>query len=99
MHTRLNLEIAKEVDPAAPIDAIRSAPIRVLQIGTGNFLRAFCGWMFERMNRRGLFRGSIAVAQATPTSSITQILGEQDGCYTVLQRGLESGSSSRRRIW
>lgn len=91
MLQRLNAQVARKLDPDAPIDTVRSAPVRVLQIGTGNFLRAFSGWMFERMNRQGLFHGSIAVAQATPGSSTTRLLRGQDGCYTVLQRGLESG--------
>ncbi len=91
MLPRLTLNVARQLSPEAErLDAIRSAPVRVLQIGTGNFLRAFCGWMFERMNRCGLFHGSIAVAQATPGSRTLQAFREQDGCYTVLQRGLES---------
>src|SRR5690242_3682706 len=90
MLPRLNLELARRVCTDKDVQHIRSAPVRVLQFGTGNFLRAFCGWMFERMNTCGLFHGSIAAAQATPGSTTLGKLREQDGCYTVLQRGLES---------
>ena len=85
----LNSETVRELslDPL-PVEVRAGMRERVLQIGTGNFLRAFTGWMVDRMNRLGLFDGRIVVAQATPTSRVTETMNQQDGWYTVLARGL-----------
>ncbi|GMU19911.1 MAG: altronate oxidoreductase [Phycisphaerae bacterium] len=76
--------------PAAP-EALRSAPERVLLIGTGNFQRAFAGWMIHEMNRRGLFLGRAVITPATPASRTSEVFTQQDGCYTVLARGRRDG--------
>ncbi|HOE66066.1 MAG TPA: tagaturonate reductase [Candidatus Hydrogenedentes bacterium] len=66
------------------------APVRVLQFGEGNFLRAFVDWMFERLNRETAFRGRIRIVQPLPGGRV-EALNEQDGLYAVLLRGLEAG--------
>ena len=38
---------------------LKDAPVRVLQFGEGNFLRAFVDYMFDICNEKGLFDGSI----------------------------------------
>ena len=38
-------------------------PIKVVQFGEGNFLRAFVDWMLQELNNAGLFNGDIAVVQ------------------------------------
>ena len=70
----------------------RALPERVLQFGEGNFLRAFVDWMIGRMNARGLFNGSVVVVQPIPQGMVDKI-NEQDGLYTVLLRGIESGKA------
>ncbi len=84
---RLDRTVARRLAGVAPT----AGPQRVLQIGSGNFLRAFSAWMIDRMNQRGLFHGSVVIAQATPHSKTTEQLNAQQGCYTVLQRGLRDG--------
>lgn len=89
---KLSLDVARRrAEQPSRVDAVRAAPPCVLQIGSGNFLRAFAGWMFERLNQRGLLTGGIVVSQATPHGRTTQQLAEQDHCYTVVQRGLQDG--------
>jgi len=92
---RLNLETARRLNLLAE-PAFRAQPERVLQIGSGNFLRAFCGWMIDRANRQGLFGGCVVVSQATATSRTAGILNEQDGLYTVLSRGLVDERAGRQ---
>ena len=43
--------------------SLNSYPVRAIQFGGGNFLRAFVDWVLEGMNRKGLFNGSVAVVQ------------------------------------
>jgi len=67
-------------------------PIKVLQIGEGNFLRGFCDWMIHQCNKKGYFQGSIAVTQPRPAGKEKiDKLKEQDGLYILLTRGVENG--------
>lgn len=72
------------------LGSLESMPERILQFGEGNFLRAFVEWQFHELVRKGLFRGSVVVVQPLETGLVQQ-LNEQDGCYTLLRRGLRNG--------
>lgn len=66
-------------------------PVKVLQFGEGNFLRAFIDYFIDELNDRGLFGGSICVVQGLPQGH-TEVLSQQDQLYTVVSRGLEDGN-------
>ncbi|MGG4341592.1 tagaturonate reductase [Paenibacillus lautus] len=67
-------------------------PVKVLQIGEGNFLRGFFDWMIYECNRQGLFQGSVAVSQPRPGGRRKlEQLREQEGIYGLLTRGLQDG--------
>ncbi len=70
--------------------ASRLKPVRILQIGDGNFLRAFADWMIDVTNGAGLFNGEVTIAQPIPRG-IADALSKQDGLYTVLLRGVQNG--------
>lgn len=72
------------------LGSLEEMPERVLQFGEGNFLRAFVEWHFHELLRQGLFKGKIVVVQPLETGMVPQ-LNEQDGCYTLLRRGLRNG--------
>ncbi|HUU70372.1 MAG TPA: tagaturonate reductase, partial [Planctomycetota bacterium] len=55
LHGEFNPGAGVRVGPATRF------PERVLQFGEGRFLRAFCDWMINAMNARGLFNGSVVV--------------------------------------
>ncbi len=71
-------------------------PVSVLQIGDGNFLRAFVDWMIDWSNGQGLMRAGVAIAQPLPQGVAPQ-LRAQDGLYTVLLRGIEGGRVVQQR--
>ncbi|WP_379155773.1 tagaturonate reductase [Paenibacillus sp. sgz5001063] len=74
------------------------APVTVLQIGEGNFLRGFFDWMIGECRRQKLFAGSIAVVQPRPSGKdLLEQLAAQDGLYTLIIRGLENGASVARK--
>ncbi len=77
--------------PAAP-----AYPVNILQIGDGNFLRAFVDWMVDVCNGQGLFRGGVAIAQPLPQGLAERIVA-QDGLFTVLLRGIENGQEIQSR--
>lgn len=73
-------------------------PLRVLQFGEGNFLRAFAEVMFNTANAAGVTDLGVAIVTPTPRGS-TARFRDQENIYTVLERGMENGSTvSRSRI-
>lgn len=75
-------------------------PVKVLQIGEGNFLRGFFDWMIYECNRQGLFQGSVAVSQPRPGGRRKlEQLREQEGIYGLLTRGLQDGRKIEEERW
>ncbi len=74
-------------------------PVRILQIGDGNFLRAFADWMIDVTNGAGLFNGEVIVAQPL-ARGIADLMNAQEGLFTVLLRGVQNGVAvdSRRVV-
>ncbi|HET8737880.1 MAG TPA: tagaturonate reductase [Pricia sp.] len=65
-------------------------PIRILQFGGGNFLRAFVDWMVEVLNKETDFNGGIAIIKPTAGGDYSE-LKAQDGLFTVVLDGIKSG--------
>ncbi len=70
-----------------------SRPVRVLQFGEGNFLRAFVDNMIDLTNEQGLFNGNIAIVKAIPFGSL-DTFADQDCLYTVSLRGQQNGQKT-----
>ena len=70
----------------------KARPVRILQFGEGNFLRAFVDWQLDIANEKGVIDTSVAVI--TPLfkeSRVLNILKEQDCLYNVVLEGIEDG--------
>ena len=65
-------------------------PIKAIQFGEGNFLRAYIDWQIDIMNEKTDFNGSVAVVQPLATGMIDMI-NDQDGMYTTVLRGIQDG--------
>lgn len=73
-------------------------PVKVMQFGEGNFLRAFVDYMIDILNEKTDFNGNIVLVKPIEAGSLEQF-AKQDGLYTVYLRGLENGSETiRKRI-
>lgn len=94
MELKLNRQLLETKDFAdVKLGTKEKLPVKVIQFGEGNFLRAFVDYMIDVANGEGLFNGSIAVVQPIDKGLIS-MLKEQDGLYTVLLRGLENGKET-----
>lgn len=78
--------LSKETYPG-----FKQYPEKVLQFGEGNFLRCFVDWMFNELNKKANFNGSIVVVQPIEMGMV-DMLNVQDGLYTVYLRGLKNGT-------
>lgn len=65
-------------------------PIKVLQFGEGNFLRAFIDWFIQELNDKADFNGDVCVVQPLPFGRLEE-LRKQDGLYTLLLEGVSNG--------
>lgn len=65
-------------------------PTRILQIGDGNFLRAFVDWMVDVANGAGLMNGEVIMAQPLERG-VAELMKAQDQLFTVLLRGVQNG--------
>lgn len=65
-------------------------PIKIMQFGEGNFLRAFIDWIIQNLNDAGAINSNVAVVQPMPFGRVKE-LGEQDGLYTLRLEGIDKG--------
>ncbi len=63
-------------------------PVKIIQFGEGNFLRAFVDWMVQEMNDKAAFNGNIAVVQPIEVGMVDK-LNQQDGLYTLVLKGIK----------
>ena len=69
-------------------------PLKILQYGEGNFLRAFFDYMLDIANEKGVFDGAACIVKAIPFGSLADF-AEQKSIYTVV---LRDAQHSEQRI-
>lgn len=69
-------------------------PVKVLQFGEGNFLRAFVDYMIDIANEQGKFDGDIVLVKPIEAGSLDRFHG-QECQYTVQLRGLVDGEPKK----
>lgn len=74
----------------------REYPVKAMQFGEGNFLRAFIDWMIDESNAAGKFNGMVQLVQPLPQGT-ADLINEQEGLYTLILRGMENGKAAERR--
>lgn len=72
----------------------KQRPIKVLQFGEGNFLRAFTDYMIDVANEQGKFDGDIVLVKPRAHGSIDHIKA-QECRYTVQLRGIVDGEAQK----
>lgn len=71
-------------------------PIKIMQFGEGNFLRAFIDWILQNMNDAGVINSDVVVVQPMPFGRVAD-LEKQDGLYTVCLEGIDKGEKVQSR--
>ena len=65
-------------------------PVKILQFGEGNFLRAFVDWIVDVLNKKTDFNSAVEIVQPI-RNGMAKALNEQDGLYHVLLKGIQQG--------
>ncbi len=68
----------------------KKRPIKIVQFGEGNFLRAFVDFAFHKLNTEQDFNAGIAVVQPIE-KGLTDVLNEQGGRYALFSKGVVEG--------
>lgn len=71
-------------------------PIKVVQFGEGNFLRAFVDYAFQQLNKSTGFNAGIAVVQPIERGMV-DMLNAQDGLYTLFLKGIQKGEEIQKK--
>lgn len=71
-------------------------PVKVLQFGEGNFLRAFVDYLIDTLNEKGIFNGAVTLCQPIERG-LSEKINEQNGLYTLLLRGIENGEPVQKK--
>ena len=71
---------------------LKDAPVKVMQFGEGNFLRAFVDYFYDIANEKAGYNGKVKLVQ--PIGNFPKMadwINEQEGLYTLYLRGSEKG--------
>ncbi len=91
---KLNYEVLKESGYTGYI--LEDAPVKMLQFGEGNFMRAFVDYWFDMSNELVGWNGKVALVQPI-AQGLTDMINEQEGLYTLYLRGSENGEKINRK--
>lgn len=70
-------------------------PVKIMQFGEGNFLRAFVDWIIQNLNDDGAIDAGVVVVQPMPFGRVKE-LKEQDGLYTLRLEGIDNGEKVKK---
>ena len=71
-------------------------PIKVVQFGEGNFLRAFVDYVIDKLNKEANFNAGVAVIQPL-AGGLVEMLNEQDGLYNLFMKGVKQGEEIQQQ--
>ena len=93
---RLNYEVLKKSGYQGYF--LEEAPVKMLQFGEGNFLRAFVDYFFDVANEKAGWHGKAILTQPRGKGK-DKVFNEQEGLYTLYIRGNEKGRKvDERRV-
>ena len=74
----------------------KQLPIKVIQYGEGNFLRAFVDYVIDKLNKNTDFNAGVAVIQPL-SGGMINVLNEQDGLYNLFMKGIRKGEEIQEK--
>jgi tagaturonate reductase len=79
-----------------PDPAVFGLPEKVLQFGTGVFVRGLIDYYIDKANHAGLFNGRVVVVKSTDAGEIRD-LRDQDGLYTLIMKSVDGDTHLEER--
>ncbi|MCW3785299.1 tagaturonate reductase [Plebeiibacterium sediminum] len=72
------------------VQARKTYPVKILQFGEGNFLRAFVDWMIQQANNKIDYNAGVVIVQPL-ANGLVEMLKKQDCMYHVSLQGIKDG--------
>lgn len=95
---RLSGKILEQLDAqkiSVPSAEVLALPEKILQFGTGVLLRGLPDHFIDKANKQGIFNGRIVMVKSTSQGDTTAF-AEQDGLYTLIEKGMVNGRPVER---
>jgi tagaturonate reductase len=92
-----NMEQLRSAQAEWPDQSLLNLPEKVIQFGTGVLLRGLPDYFIDKANKQGIFNGRIVVVKSTDRGG-TDAFDEQNGLYSLLERGYEAGVKTEKII-
>jgi tagaturonate reductase len=73
-----------------PDARVLDLPEKVLQFGTGVFIRGLIDYFIDKANNAGIFNGRVVMVKSTAAGNIDDFR-QQDGLYTLLMKSVDNG--------
>lgn len=83
-------KIPKTPTLSIPDKRVFDLPEKVLQFGTGVFIRGLIDYFIDKANNEGIFNGRVVMVKSTDAGDINDFL-KQDCLYTLLMKSVEEG--------
>src|ERR1700722_4172334 len=80
--------IHPSVEVHLPESSVFGLPEKVLQFGTGVFVRGLIDYYIDKANHAGLFNGRVVMVKSTNAGDIGD-LRDQDGLYTLIMKSVD----------
>ena len=71
-----------------PDPRVLDLPEKVLQFGTGVFIRGLIDYFIDKANNSGLFDGRVVMVKSTAAGNVNDFR-QQDGLYTLLMKSVD----------
>ena len=71
------------------VETDEKLPVKIIQFGEGNFLRAFVDYAFSQLTKKAGLNAGIAVVQPIEQGMVS-MLKAQDGLYTLFMNGISN---------
>ncbi len=75
---------------SVPKTTVFNLPEKVLQFGTGVFIRGLIDYFIDKANNAGIFNGRVVMVKSTDAGDIRDFT-EQDCLYTLLMKSVDDG--------
>ncbi len=95
--SRRNLKSITNDNVKIPLESVFTLPEKVLQFGTGMLLRGLPDYFIDQANRKHIFNGRVVVVKSTSHGDVSAFK-DQDGLYTVCERGVLNGKNVEENI-
>ena len=98
---RLSRNTVTSIHPQAtlslPAKAVFRLPEKVLQFGTGVFIRGLIDYYIDKANNQGIFNGRVVMVKSTAAGDIG-VFRQQDCLYTLLMKSVDEGVETDKKV-